>query len=117
MKRKDIKRKSKDNELIIGSITAFADGEETATNVDFKERPESSEEDENSEEDDILLEISFKFVVIKMSNENENDKNDKIYTRMKMGDITNTDATTDTAQSSRRKRKGQIVLFQINESY
>jgi hypothetical protein len=62
MKRKDIK-------LTIENIYAVAEGEETATHVDFKERfgeneehsegeftdetyrSESSEEDENSEED------------------------------------------------------------------
>ncbi|UZO05686.1 uncharacterized protein OCT59_026030 [Rhizophagus irregularis] len=74
MKRKDIK-------LTIENIYAVAEGEETATHVDFKERfgeneehsegeftdetyrSESSEEDENSEEDSILSEISFKLIV------------------------------------------------------
>ncbi|CAB4478910.1 unnamed protein product [Rhizophagus irregularis] len=114
MKRKDIK-------LTIENIYAVAEGEETATHVDFKERfgeneehsegeftdetyrSESSEEDENSEEDSILSEISFKLI----SNENENVK---IYTR-EMDNITNTtDATTDTARSSRKKRERSSTI-------
>uniref|UniRef100_U9TUC1 Uncharacterized protein n=1 Tax=Rhizophagus irregularis (strain DAOM 181602 / DAOM 197198 / MUCL 43194) TaxID=747089 RepID=U9TUC1_RHIID len=71
---------TKDIKLTIENIYAVAEGEETATHVDFKERfgeneehsegeftdetyrSESSEEDENSEEDSILSEISFKLI-------------------------------------------------------
>ncbi|CAB4389368.1 unnamed protein product [Rhizophagus irregularis] len=119
MKRKDIK-------LTIENVYAVAEGEETATHVDFKERFGENEEHGEGEFTDETYRSESKlnkyiqqqldqwiefddYITTHKTRSNENE-NVKIYTR-EMDNITNTtDATTDTARSSRKKRERSSTI-------